>query len=334
MANSIVFLGTGGTIAGSASSAQDNLSYTSGRVALADLLGGLPGLPERLGGRNVRHEQVFQEDSKDLDPAHWQLLAERVAHYLADTGVDGVIITHGTDTLEETAYFLLRFLPAALIAKKPVVMTCAMRPATSLAPDGPQNLRDAAVVACAAGACGVLLVCQGQAHSALHLQKVHPYELNAFDSGEFSPVAVVEETGVRMVGGWPLPAISHPIAGLVQEWARNGGIHWPRVEILMSHAGANGALVRALCASPPAGDAPLAGLVVAGTGNGTIHRDLELALRAALEQGIAVIRTTRCSRGRVLARADGRGSEFPAVDLSPVKARIELMLQLRGVPAV
>ena len=115
MADSIVYLGTGGTIAGSASSAQDNLSYTSGRVALGDLLAVLPGLPERLAGREMLHEQVFQEDSKDLDSSHWQVLAARVAHYLGIPSVRGVVITHGTDTLEETAFFLARTLPATLL---------------------------------------------------------------------------------------------------------------------------------------------------------------------------------------------------------------------------
>jgi L-asparaginase/Glu-tRNA(Gln) amidotransferase subunit D len=123
MADSIVFLGTGGTIAGSATSAQDNLSYTSGRVALGDLLAALPGLPERLAEREMLHEQVFQEDSKDLDPSHWQLLAARVGQCLERPSVGGVVITHGTDTLEETAFFLARTLPARLLAAKPVVMT-------------------------------------------------------------------------------------------------------------------------------------------------------------------------------------------------------------------
>ena len=91
MADSIVFLGTGGTIAGSASGAQDNLSYTSGRVALGDLLADLPGLPERLAGREMLHEQVFQEDSKDLDPSHWQLLAARVGQHLERPSVGGVV---------------------------------------------------------------------------------------------------------------------------------------------------------------------------------------------------------------------------------------------------
>jgi len=326
MADSIVYLGTGGTIAGSASSAQDNLSYTSGRVALGDLLAVLPGLPERLAGREMLHEQVFQEDSKDLDSSHWLLLAARVAHYLGIPSVRGVVITHGTDTLEETAFFLARTLPAPLLAGKPVVLTCAMRPATSLSPDGPQNLRDATVVACARGAHGVLVVCQGQLLDAAQVQKNHPYQLNPFDSGDFGLVGVVEETTVRLLAGWPIPVPDRSIAILKGKMA--SGQAFPRVEIVLNHNGADGAIVRALCAPPSSGDVPVEGIVLAGTGNGTVHRGLEAALRQAQSQSVIVVRTTRCARGRVLPRADGRGEEFPILDLSPPKARIELMLQL------
>ena len=326
MADSIVFLGTGGTIAGSASSPQDNLSYTSGRVALGDLLAALPGLPERLGGHAMLHEQVFQEDSKDLDPSHWHILAARVAHHLDSPSVRGVVITHGTDTLEETAFYLARTLPVRLLAGKPVVMTCAMRPASSLSPDGPQNLRDAIVVAVARGAHGVMLVCQGQVFDGAQVQKIHPYQLNPFDAGEHGLVGVVEETQLRLLGGWPRPVPYRAVKTL--SGRPSSGQALPRVEIVFNHNGADGAIVRALCALPLPGDAPLLGIVLAGTGNGTVHRGLEAALREAQSLGVTVVRTTRCAHGRVLPRVDGRGEEFPILELSPVKARIELMLQL------
>jgi len=330
MADSIVFLGTGGTIAGSASSAQDNLSYTSGRVALGDLLAALPGLPERLGGHDLRHEQVFQEDSKDLDPGHWQVLGARVAHHLDSPTVRGVVLTHGTDTLEETAFFLARTLPASLLAAKPVVMTCAMRPATSHSPDGPQNLRDATVLACTQGAHGVMLVCQGQVFDGARVQKNHPYQLNPFDAAEYGLVGVVEEMQVRLLGGWPRAMSGRAVQTLPAKPGLDQA--FPRVEIVFNHNGADGAMVRALCAPPLSGDAPVQGIVLAGTGNGTVHRGLEAALQKAQSQGVTVVRTTRCARGRVLPRADGRGQEFPILELSPVKARIELMLQLAARP--
>ncbi len=329
MADSIVFLGTGGTIAGSASGAQDNLSYTSGRVALGDLLADLPGLPERLAGREMLDEQVFQEDSKDLDPRHWQLLAARVAQHLERPSVGGVVITHGTDTLEETAFFLARTLPARLLAAKAVVLTCAMRPATSMSPDGPQNLRDATVVACAPGAHGVMVVCQGEVFDGAQVQKNHPYRLNPFDAGDYGVVGVVEEKQLRLLGGWPRPVPDRAINTLMRMPASSQA--FPRVEIVFNHNGADGAIVRALCAPPLPSDQPVQGIVLAGTGNGTVHKALEAALRQAQTQGVTVVRTTRCARGRVLPRAVGRGDEFPILELSPIKARIELMLQLAAL---
>ena len=328
MAHSIVFLGTGGTIAGVAKQAGDNLSYASGTLALADLLRDMPGLAPLLRGHEMVCEQVFQRDSKDLDAGHWAQLSARTAHYLAQPEVAAVLITHGTDTLEESAYFLARTLDPALLAHKPVVFTCAMRPASSLAPDGPQNLRDAVSVALHPDACGVVLVCQGEVHGALPLRKVHPYRLQAFDSGESGPLAVVEEGAVRALAPWP-QALDFAALGAVRH-PRDSDAPWPRVDIIISHAGADGSVVRALCAAPAAGDAPLAGLVVAGTGNGTLHHALEAALHQAQSQGIAVVRTTRCALGRVLVRADGQGTGLAAWPLPAVKARVELMLRLRS----
>ena len=331
----VVVLGTGGTIAGSAARATDNLGYTAGQVGVSQLLEAVPGLDRLLGGRALVAEQVAQIDSKDMSFALWQQLALRVSHHLGQADVTGVVITHGTDTLEETAYFLHAVLSAQQLAAKPVVLTCAMRPASSLAPDGPQNIRDAVVVATTPGACGVLAVCAGTVHAAVDVQKVHTYRLDAFSSGDAGPVAYVEEAAVRLVGNWPLIPVDR-----AQKAIEKIAIvtHWPRVEVVMNYAGAGGALVDALLApvavtgSPGQADtrlaapSPLRGLVVAGTGNGTIHQDLEAALRRAQAFGVRVVRSTRCATGVVLAT---ESSEFAhAQGLSPVKARIALMLEL------
>ncbi len=169
-------LGTGGTIAGTAASAADNIGYTAAQLGIDELLAGVP----QLRGHAIEAEQVAQLDSKDMDFATWQLLAARCAHWLSDDGVQGIVITHGTDTLEETAWFL----QAVLNPSKPVVMTCAMRPATALTPDGPQNLLDAVAVASTRGARGVVAVCAGAIHSALDVRKVHTYRADAFGSGD------------------------------------------------------------------------------------------------------------------------------------------------------
>ena len=315
----VVVLGTGGTIAGRAGSAGDNLGYVAGEVGVAELLAGIDA-PE---GIELRAEQVAQLDSKDMDFAVWQRLAQRCAHWLAQPGVAGIVVTHGTDTLEETAFFL----QSVLAPRKPVVLTCAMRPATALAPDGPQNVRDALAVAATPGAAGVMAVCAGVVHGARDVRKVHTYRLDAFASGDAGPVGYVEEGAVRRVRDWPSATDGHGFTAIDSIANR---VDWPRVEIVVSHAGARGALVDTLLRERQADAAAatrLAGLVVAATGNGTLHHALEAALLRAQAAGVAVLRATRCAEGRILARP-GTAPLRDAGDLTPVKARIALMLEL------
>ena len=320
----IVILGTGGTIAGMAANPSDNVGYTAAQVGVADLLDAIPGLSQALKGRALLAEQVAQIDSKDMSFVVWQQLALRVHHHLAQADVAGIIITHGTDTLEESAYFLSQVLPSEALGCKPVVFTCAMRPASSTTPDGPQNVLDAVSVVNTPGACGVTVVCAGTVHDALHVQKVHPYRLDAFSSGEAGPLAYIEEARVRLVRNWPLEHASKAQAA-IESIALNSP--WPRVEIVMNYAGASGAMVDALVLSAPAGNpSPLRGLVVAATGNGTVHQDLEAALQRAVAQGVKVVVATRCATGQVIP---GVNQVFPdSQGLSPVKARVALMLQL------
>jgi len=262
-------------------------------------------------------EQVAQVDSKDMSFDIWQQLARRCAQWLAQADVAGVVITHGTDTIEETAFFL----HSVLAPSKPVVLTCAMRPATALSPDGPQNVRDAISVAATQGARGVTVVCAGVVHGGVDILKVHTYRLDAFASGDAGPVGYVEEGEVRLVRAWPqgeaLPATK--LLG-------TAGVQWPRVEIVMSHAGASGAVIDALLLS--VGTEPLRGLVLATTGNGTLHHALEAAALKAQDAGVSVIRATRCVSGRILPKAGDALRDAGA--LTPVKARIALMLELLG----
>jgi L-asparaginase len=318
----IVVLGTGGTIAGTAARAGDNLGYSAAQVGVAELLAAVPGMAEVLKGDTLVAEQVAQVDSKDMSFAIWTTLVLRVQRYLAQDDVCGVVITHGTDTLEETAYFLHALLPTALQLRKPVVLTCAMRPTSALSPDGPQNVMDAVALARTPGACGVMAVCAGVVHGALTVQKVHVYRTDAFSSGDAGPLGFMEEGVLRRVKAWPL-TLSHQAAASVEKIARI--TTWPRVEIVMNYAGGSAAVVDALL-QPLPGVAPLRGLVVAGTGNGTVHVDLMDALQRAEQAGVRVLRASRCGEGRVLPVA---GSAFAdSQGLSPVKARVALMLDL------
>ena len=302
----IVILATGGTIAGTAASPADAVGYRAAQLGVEQLVAAVPPL----AGRPIEAEQVAQLDSKDMDEPTWRRLAERVAAHLARAEVRGVVVTHGTDTLEETAYFLQRVLAPA----KPVVMTAAMRPATALLADGPQNLLDAVTLAAEPGAAGVVAVLAGRVHSALDLRKSHTQRLDAFDSGDAGPVGVMESGRLRRFRGWPEGS---PLGLAVLPEGT-----WPRVEIVTSHAGARGALVDALVAQG------IDGLVAAGTGNGTLHHELEAALRRAAAQGVAVRQATRVAAGAVLA-SDAAADDWPVSGaLSAVQARIELQLEL------
>lgn len=317
--NNVVILATGGTIAGTAAHASQAVGYTAAQLGVAQLLAAVPDLAEVAGG-DLLAEQVAQIDSKDMDVATWVALARRCTHWLADENVRAVVITHGTDTLEETAWFLQQVLPAG---GKPVVLTCAMRPATALQADGPQNLRDAVACAVDAQAQGVLVVSAGQVHGARAVRKLHPYRLDAFSSAEQGVLGWVEEGRVR----WQ----QRPQATAADGGAWQGAMEalpdsdWPWVEVLSSHAGADGRAVDALRAQG------VQGLVVAATGNGTLHRALEPALQRALQAGVAVWMSTRCGEGQlVAARGDAAQAELQPrpVDLPPFKARISLQLEL------
>lgn len=339
----IVVLGTGGTIAGTAKCASDHTGYTAAQISVTTLLQGVAGMQEALQDHELVSEQVAQLDSKDMDFATMLLLAQRCAHYLAQPQVKGIVITHGTDTLEETAYFLHRVIPPEL-QSKPIVLTCAMRPATSSEADGPRNLRDAVLVTRDAKAHGVLAVCAGEVHHAVSVQKVHTYALNAFSSGDvmlgelgaLAQVSAVDE-GVEHVQ-WcksveqfymlnqPLPVINPPQRAI--NFIANDKpecIRWPRVELVLNHAHASGSIVRALLGSSTQAD-PLRGIVVAGTGNGTVSDALQTALQETQSQGVEVVFASRCAWGGI--RGDIQDGIHGGSALSAVKARIELVLKL------
>jgi len=308
----IVILGTGGTIAGTASQASDHVGYTAAQLGVEQLMAALPGLPQVLSGRPFALEQVAQLDSKDMDGVTWHMLAARCHFWLSQEDVQSVVVTHGTDTLEETAWFLHEVLQPS----KSLVLTCAMRPATALAADGPQNLMDALTLACDEVRAGTWVVCAGQIHSARQVQKVHPYRLDAFNSGEAGPAAWVEAGRVR----WAGKSVERHLAEVsLPNFLQIPPLEWPVVEVLLSHAGASRRRVDALVASG------VDGLVVACTGNGTVHHAIEEGLVDAEKQGVRIRLSTRCLTGRIV----GDATRWPDVGgLSPVKARISLMLEL------
>ena len=302
----VVILGTGGTIAGTAGSRSQNVGYKAAQLGVAELLATVPPL----AGMALECEQLAQINSKDMEHATWQRLAQRAATLLGRADVSGVVVTHGTDTLEESAWFLQRVLAPA----KPLVLTGAMRPATSMQADGPQNLLDAVTLAREPGASGVLTVLNGTVHGAADVRKSHPYQLDAFDSGDAGPLARIEEGRLRGLREWPT-GVALGLARIARPPPQ-----WPWVEIVVSHAGAGGAGVAALVA------AGVEGLIVAGTGNGEVHTALEAALADAAQGGVAIRVASRCAAGALVGPF--RWPTYGA--LGPFKSRVELLLELLG----
>ena len=327
VAQKIVVLGTGGTIAGLQLPEQDG-RYAAGEVPVAVLLN---------GQQAVEAEDVAQIDSKDMDVTVWRHLMAAIEQALSRAEVEGVLVTHGTDTLEDTAW-----LVACLLGEvtKPVALTCAMRPADHAAPDGPANLANAVTVLRDKGARGrgVLVVCDGQVHAAQHVRKWHGWALNAFTSGEAGAQGWVRDQRV----GWACLASSHSQCGLdnwlcgplsagVTAFRRNALAGpalrdafmrepWPWVELVVASAAADPRVLHALV------NAGVQGLVVVGTGAGTVHTHW-LAAMAQLPDHVPVVIASPCEmNGMPLMAVAG----WPSTGLSPRKAKIMLALHLLG----
>ena len=306
----VVVLGMGGTIAG-VGDASAPRGYRSGEVSVDALVAGA-GLPD---GLEVLTEQVAQADSKDMDEGLWLQLVLRVSHWAAQEDVAGVVVTHGTDTLEETAYFLA----ATLAPAKPVVLTGSMYPSTHATPDGPGNLRDALRVAAHDDMRGVLVMFAGRLFSGSEVRKVHPLRPDAFEAGDAGALARFENGDLVQYRHWPVcDAAYQPeaLAALQALIAQRKPLPW--VAWITSHAGATGAEVQALVA------AGVKGLVVGGTGNASLHHRLEEALAEAKAAGVPVEIGSRCSLGDA-------GSVLPGsteAALPPAKARIAMQLRL------
>lgn len=305
----ILILGTGGTIAGLASD-DASRGYVAGALSLADLV--RPTLAA--ASLDVELDEVAQIDSKDMGESCLRALALRASYWTGQDDVSAVLITHGTDTLEESAYFLHAVLPT----RKPVVFVSAMRPANDPWPDGPQNLADALTLAQAPGAAGVMAVAAGKIHSGRDVRKVHPTRLDAFGSGDSGCLGYVEGGEVRMVRPWPV-AVDDLVPGAMERLQRDDA-GWPQVALVFSHAAARADLPVLLARSG------YAGIVVAGTGNASLHESLVQGLEEAERMGTRVIVTSRCGEGP--ARFTGRWSDPVITPLPPVKARIALQLRL------
>lgn len=314
----LVLLATGGTIAGSAPDSSHTAGYQAGALGVDALLEAVPRLASVA---DIRAEPVAQIDSKDMTPSLWLRLARRVDHWLAQSDIAGAVITHGTDTLEETAYFL----QLVVKRRKPVVLTAAMRPASALSADGPLNLLNAARVAAhpdTAGR-GVLVVVNNQIHCARDIVKTSTYAIDALRSPDTGVLGWVQDDRIEFQRQ---PLRAHTVDTVFDVTDMADGDALPPVEVVTSYAGASRVPVDALV------KAGARGLVAAGTGNGSLHADVQQALADAAKAGVAVVRASRTGSGHVMHNAaapDEALGFISAGSLNPYKARVLLALALR-----
>jgi L-asparaginase len=309
-----VVLGTGGTIAGLAADPSNPSNYKASQLGLTDIL-----QQAGIQTAGLEMQDVARIDSKDMGPAVWRPLLKTITQAQERSDVQAVVITHGTDTIEETAFLLEVMGPWP----KPVVLTCAMQPADSPTADGPGNLRDALLLAQHPAFKAVAVVCAGKAHHPQHLQKIRTDQDDAFSSGLSQPLAQMHK------GQWLLrePADQLPRNGRTPDLQTLlNTADWPRVEWVSNHASADGEMVMSLLAGSSKAKRPLRGLVVAATGSGTISVGMENALIQARAVGVEVWVSSRCVWGQ--ARFYEDKPYGVATSLNPAKAMVALSLSL------
>lgn len=314
MKKRILVLATGGTIAGVSHSSVDTTSYQAAVLPISYIL---EKMPELQHVANVTGEQLANLDSSNMMPAIWLALAEKINLVLASSEVDGVVVTHGTDTLEETAYFL----NLTIKSRKPVVMVGAMRPATAMSTDGPMNLYDAVALAASDEAVdkGVLVTLNNTIHSSRDVTKTNTFLQDSFKATELGCLGYI-------IDGYPkfyrLAGRKHTMAS---EFDVRGLNMLPQVEIIYSYAGASQALIDS------AVGIGARGIVYAGLGNGGIPDYCQSALVTARKNGVIIVRSSRVDNGVVIRNGFLNDDEFDFIvadNLNPQKARILLMLAL------
>jgi L-asparaginase len=309
----IVVLATGGTIAGAAQS-DVQAKYTSGQVGVEQLLA---AVPQARDVATLRGEQISNIGSQDMNDEVWLKLARRVNELAAMADVDGIVITHGTDTLEETSYFLNLVVKSA----KPVVLTGSMRPSTALSADGPLNFYNAVAVAANKNASGrgVLVVINDSIHGAASITKTSTTTVETFASPVRGLVGAVQYGVATFYRG---PVGRHTTES---EFSLDGVTALPRVDIVMAYENMDGKLIDAAVA------AGAKGIVIAGAGNGNMTAAALDALAAQAKKGIVCVRSTRVATGRVGRNVEVDDDKLGLVasdDLNPQKARVLLRLAL------
>src|SRR5262245_48127331 len=309
----ITILATGGTIAGAAATGTQS-GYTSGAVGIDTMIAAVPGITDLA---NIKGEQISSVGSQDMSFDILLKVAKRINELLATPAVDGIVITHGTDTLEESAFFL------NLVVKsdKPVVMVGSMRPSTAVSADGPLNLYNAVGVAAdpQARGRGVLVLMNDWIHAAHSLTKTSTTAVQTF----MSPLRGL--AGVAAYGKndfYGVPVWKHMTAS---EFDVSKVSKLPRVDIIFASADMSPDLIDAAAANGAKG------IVIAGVGNGNMNKASVTAAANAVQKGVVVVRSSRVATGVVGRNVEINDDELGFIasdELNPQKARILLMLAL------
>jgi L-asparaginase len=288
------------------------VGYTSGQASAKDLIDAVPGI-DKLA--TLSAEQIANIGSQDMNDEVWVTLAKRINELFSQGKADGVVITHGTDTMEETAFFLEQ----VVASDKPVVLVGSMRPSTAVSADGPANLYDAVKVAGSSEARGrgTLIVLNDTIQESRDATKTNTTSLQTFHSPNAGPAGYVNAADVRFVEpvtSYPRPRFKAPDKAPL-----------PRVDIIYSHSNMTAEEVA------DAIKRGAKGIVLAGVGDGNSSKAVIDALSAAAKQGIVVVRSSRVGSGFTLRNAELNDDQLgfvAALDLNPAKARVLLQLLL------
>ena len=310
----VMVLATGGTIAGTGASSTTTVGYTAATVGVQQLIN---AVPEVAKVANVTGEQVFQIASESMTNEHWLTLAKRVNTLLAQPNVDGIVVTHGTDTLEETAYFL----NLVVKSRKPVVLVGAMRPSTALSADGPINLYNAVILAGSPEAVGkgVLVALNDQIQSARDVSKTNTSTPDSFRTPELGVLGYMQGNKAYF---YRTSTRKHTVE---TEFDISNIQALPQVDIVYGYANMNDVALNAFIA------AGAKGIIHAGTGDGSLAAKVKPSLIAARKNGTLIVRASRVGNGILARNGEANDDELDFVvsdTLSPQKARILLMLAL------
>jgi len=309
----VYIVATGGTIAGAAAS-QTEAGYQSGAVGVDVLINAVPQMKELA---DVSGEQIASIGSQDMNDEVWLKLGKRVNELLAKPDVSGVAITHGTDTMEETSYFL----DLVVKSDKPVVLTGSMRPSTAMSADGPLNIYNAVAI-CAdpnARGRGVMVAVDDDIHSAHDIIKTHSTDVATMRSGEAGLL------GASLFGKdtwYRFPAKIHTKKS---EFSIDGVNALPRVDIIYAHANMSPDIITS------AVEHGAKGLVIAGVGDGNMTSPAVEAMKAAIAKGVIVVRSSRTNGGiirRNIELDDDKLGTVASMELNPAKSRVLLQLAL------